>query len=1764
MKLSVCFGFTIFTLGALENKNDLRQLPKYKLRELVLAPIQVSLESSNTQLNSDALYALEVFIDSDDLYDSCECPIEETDLTFQFLDTISPCTIFSESIQASFPKLLLRLCLSRHSRLNVNSMLRIIQICTDINNRNQINRKKEKAYVARTTLVQAIEAFVLKNNACDNQEQAHKIGSRSVYPLLCANLEHTFDVSEPQLQILGVFKCLVETMLPENISTQNRTTVPIYLEAIATIISLLPVTMIRQRVFLNILWQRLCPVLMWFLSNPKEERSITSTLDLQQHLENGAARTTHGSASSVAPPTLWPEGLRFIYDIVIHLAYLVGPVRELRPMLESLFHKMLLYPPPSHRLDALNAVCRILESTEGILCIVGPLISIPALSSNSTNCCELPISPKGSHRPDFQLFKIILESIHVCSATGDQALVCASTKCVDAILSSLTLLLKGGGLTEELVQMTESQLERVEVPEALDDKESSNGESRADFLPNTNLPRTLEVDRWAAHDYLLSVMKIIPSLLDAQSTVEIDRILLEFSSSYCKELRSSVSGGILSPVESSEFADTSHVYDVSGTLLNADAVYVATFSALSLNYRLIKAGFYSTSNRATVEVMSEADFLDSILGTGLLLYVSETWLSQVYRGIRHQDLLSAAGLASELTHGPVTTRDNKPLRGSHLIDMLVEFSGVGWTFNKETNQSENTIGLETNDSRVRFSRVGQLIASSVLHVGWDYIVEALTNTVALAGMKVNEGAPSFIGGHPFSRSVSTACESSEVISESASRPLLQSLFGPLFFDDAAHNQQFRELGEALLTSLTSLQQMARLACSLGQTGLRARCSKVFALLTETASAALRAGPQLLPANRLHPAQALSIDVVLTSALELGCQSADCWVHLLNACQLVRDLEHAYFASVCNTERSPKHSLNGLDDEYDLSTIIQRFSSDKSNLGNCLTVEQTGIVLNSLSAQVDRIFDTAAEVLSLPALLDFVCCLLQASGAELASREQAQSMTTGQKSLNQFKCVVNSLKGEILKATKLRSTNANASAFNSAQIVLCNSHSPTLFLDRLSQLLLRAIRSPTRPLLHLLRVWALVSQHLVDACCFSSSCISSSFSLYTERLLVSKKALSCLHDCTVTTVTSRPELPYFNANEMFCKPFEILMRLELCDGDLQDRIISCISEVVEECGSALHSGWRSIFGTLRSINVPFLAEVDEQCSTTLQSESIGVVDNASKAFISTCPKVTLETEVSSTRVPTRRRVSTVLEIFEIFLFSDDLLVFCNIAVDCVRCLLRYLSAGEPDRLNVDVNSSTSPLEASNEKNIEEDGGLPPPGADSVGFEAETSCSLCKATLPLLTRCCELFGSIWTSPATVPSIDYVLRSAKRQAHLFSGGPPQLNLLPSVRSFTSHTFYERVKNLNPWFSTDRFMDPNFRSPTTVNPSLRTLRSLDDIDQPSGVLHLWFLTLEGIVMAIWDSNPSVHRLVFEEFTNLLDACIEHITGEGDIPVTILTDGMEREEVIAKNVALGPSFTVFVVNHALLPRLQAAVTSAATTGGTNDISTKPCSPFHKKGSILDDVDFETLTSNTGVMDEKQSDELLIRKLSFIVGQTVHLVCSLATRFHESGKLKSNSVVGMNLMLHQCLHMLVDCISVRNDRLSRLATSCLRHLLLSTASCLTAHQWELAIAHVEEAFRACLCPIHTLTSVHLDQAKRSLASDVGLQLANLRPIAASDKLRQLANSLFQVAVAPGESTLKGGSVACNEAIRSEKRTYAFEFWIFPLCTHEIDRPPLDV
>ena len=83
-----------------------------------------------------------------------------------------------------------------------------------------------------------------------------------------------------------------------------------------------------------------------------------------------------------------------------------------------------------------------------------------------------------------------------------------------------------------------------------------------------------------------------------------------------------------------------------------------------------------------------------------------------------------------------------------------------------------------------------------------------------------------------------------------------------------------------------------------------------------------------------------------------------------------------------------------------------------------------------------------------------------------------------------------------------------------------------------------------------------------------------------------------------------------------------------------QIVCSICELVEASASDIRSGWRPLFGALRAVRIEY---------TTVE-------------------------EVNEAR---QRHVEAVLDVFDVYLNTDNILVFANATVDCILCLLKYV-------------------------------------------------------------------------------------------------------------------------------------------------------------------------------------------------------------------------------------------------------------------------------------------------------------------------------------------------------------------------------------------------------------------------------------------------------------------------------------------------------------
>ena len=74
--------------------------------------------------------------------------------------------------------------------------------------------------------------------------------------------------------------------------------------------------------------------------------------------------------------------------------------------------------------------------------------------------------------------------------------------------------------------------------------------------------------------------------------------------------------------------------------------------------------------------------------------------------------------------------------------------------------------------------------------------------------------------------------------------------------------------------------------------------------------------------------------------------------------------------------------------------------------------------------------------------------------------------------------------------------------------------------------------------------------------------------------------------------------------------------------------------MEVSAAEIRSGWRPLFGALRAVRIEY---------TTIE-------------------------EVNEAR---QRHVEAVLDVFDVYLNTDNILVFANATVDCILCLLKYV-------------------------------------------------------------------------------------------------------------------------------------------------------------------------------------------------------------------------------------------------------------------------------------------------------------------------------------------------------------------------------------------------------------------------------------------------------------------------------------------------------------
>ncbi|NXR28468.1 BIG3 protein, partial [Cinclus mexicanus] len=433
-----------WAIETLDSPEAAIKIPPYQLREKCLLPLQLALESKSMKLAQQALAGMQKLL-SDERFVSVETDSDEKQLLNQMLNAVKVTPSLNEDLQVEVMKVLLCITYTSTFELNGSSVLKIAEVCIETYVSSCHQRSINTA--VRATLSQMLSDLTLQlrqkqeNMIVENPDTIQKFKSQGTSAeALCDD-------------VVSVLTVLCEKL--QAVINDNRQLQLLYLECILSMLNSSSPSMHQHKGFTDLIWKQLCPALIVILGNPIHDKTITSahsSICLETDSpSSGISDHGRGSGCSSTAPALSGPVARTIYYIAAELVRLVGSVESMKPVLQSLYHRILLYPPPQHRVEAIKIMKEILGSPRQLCDLAGPC-------SSESESKKRSISKRKSH---LDLLKLIMDGMTEACIKGGIEACYASVSCVFALLGALDELSQGRGLSEEQIQLLLQRLEEL-------------------------------------------------------------------------------------------------------------------------------------------------------------------------------------------------------------------------------------------------------------------------------------------------------------------------------------------------------------------------------------------------------------------------------------------------------------------------------------------------------------------------------------------------------------------------------------------------------------------------------------------------------------------------------------------------------------------------------------------------------------------------------------------------------------------------------------------------------------------------------------------------------------------------------------------------------------------------------------------------------------------------------------------------------------------------------------------------------------------------------------------------------------------------------------------------------------------------------------------------------------------------------------------------------------------------------------------------------
>ncbi|EDV24575.1 uncharacterized protein TRIADDRAFT_56511 [Trichoplax adhaerens] len=472
-------------------------------------------------------------------------------------------------------------------------------------------------------------------------------------------------------------------------------------------------------------------------------------------------------------------------------------------------------------------------------------------------------------------------------------------------------------------------------------------------------------EKESVQKFLSCLMEILPHILRLDSLTDVDTMLQQFSSSICSILSSpkgkqqqSFPNQIIrddddenSSLCSEKRSSKRQANDLTPSY--ADNIYLATYSVLSLCWKLDMSGYYRSLklNQERTPIVSEAEFIKSTEeNNNAIPQLPTSWLSELYHRILSFNILETAGY-------------DKSFGNPHLIRLI-----------KEDSVERRLKQLKTlEDDRLILFELGRKLARSILTTVWDHIMQILIAPLTVP------------------------------------KPITaKTMVSMVLSNYKEHHLKERQL---LTLSLEEISRAARLSCFLGMPeNFASVASKLVDATCEAFSGSGGWKNKIFSTSTNHSSfklwtsQVLGIDTVISLAFELGTFSYESWNHIFRCSAFVAQLDNLYSTSLSNISLSNSSDIDGsmtftaTDDSSDgksTKELIQQIENQHGISSQGLNWNDAAKIVKSIMMSIERLFEEAAIHLDANGLLSFVKTLCQASQQQLFSISGSACTNDGQ-------------------------------------------------------------------------------------------------------------------------------------------------------------------------------------------------------------------------------------------------------------------------------------------------------------------------------------------------------------------------------------------------------------------------------------------------------------------------------------------------------------------------------------------------------------------------------------------------------------------------------------------------------------------------------------------------------------------------------------------------------------------------------------------------